>query len=135
MTEMEQYQLLQGKLAILAKIAANTAIQLKFVRRQEIRGLQRLLRERTKLLHSLGMFDERLKGSQALSPRCLALKAQIDGRRQQIIGLNKQTIAAAVEERDKLAAALRGSKKHRTVIANYQYVSLPASGRRFNSKG
>ena len=135
MTEAEQYHLLENKLAVLDKIAKNAAIQLKFVRRQEIRGLERLLRERAQYLHSLTTYNARLKGSQALSPRCIALAAQIDGKRQEIMELYKKAIQAAMTERDKLAAALRRSKEQRKVTANYQHSFLPASGRCFNSKG
>lgn len=135
MTEAEQYHLLENKLAVLDKIAKNAAIQLKFVRRQEIRGLERLLRERAQYLHSLTTYNARLKGRQALSSRCVALAEQIDGKRQEIMELYKKAIQAATTERDKLAAALRRSKEQRKVTANYQHPFLPASGRCFNSKG
>lgn len=135
MTEAEQYHLLENKLAVLDKIAKNAAVQLKFVRCQEIRGLERLLRERAQYLHSLTTYNARLKGSQALSSRCVTLAAQIDGKRQEIMELYKKAIQAATTERDKLAAALRRSKEQRKVTAKYQHPFLPASGRCFNSKG
>ncbi len=133
MTETEYYHRLQNKLALLDKIAVNTGIQFKFVLRLEIRGLQRLLRERTKLLHALTMLNESIRENKADSIRCRLLQKQIKARQQEITVLNEQAIQAAMLERDKLATALRSSRRQRQVTAQYQ--QSWRAGRCYNRKG
>ena len=59
MTQKEYVELLHEKRRILAKITDNTERQVRFIRRQAMVGLNRLLRERSILLDEMALVIER----------------------------------------------------------------------------
>lgn len=133
---MSVYEHLVKKLDILNKIYKNTETQLRFVRRHEMRGLQRLLRERAKYLHQLTMLNVTINAcddepaTEAISTLC----QQIRMKEQEISACNTQTMQAAAEERDNLAASLRNVRQGRHLHDHYQSRGHYAGGSRFNKK-
>ena len=133
---MAQYTFLAKKLALLAEIEKNTRTQLRFVRRQEMRGLQRLLRERAKLLHQLTMLNAEIAASPAApaSEKLDMLRRQIREREQAILACNEATVQAAAAERDKLAESLKKIRQYRYLRTGYRPQGGYAGGGRFNQK-
>lgn len=133
---MKIYEYLVNKLELLEKIKKNTALQLKFVRRHEMQGLHRLLRERAKYLHRLTMLNVALSACTDESPTEVAdaLQVQIRAREQEILLCNAQTEQAAKEERDNIAASLRNIRQYKYLRNGYKPQGGYAGGRRFNKK-
>ncbi|HWQ62498.1 MAG TPA: hypothetical protein VN521_09320 [Negativicutes bacterium] len=139
MNREEARECLARKLAILEKIAANTATQGKFVGRREMRGLRRLLAERAALIDELAAVDERLAGDDTrrlLDASFAAELRAIDAKHREVLAACSQVITQACAERGRIAAELTSSRQVRQ--AKNRYVDrwqVMAWGNRLNVKG
>ena len=139
MNREEAKECLAQKLAILEKIAANTATQGKFVGRREMRGLRRLLGERAALIDALAAVDERLGGEDNRRLLAAAFTAEvraIDAKHREVLAACGRVIEQACAERSRIAAEINNSRQVRQ--AKNQYVNrwqVAAWGNRLNVKG
>jgi hypothetical protein len=135
----EAKEFLAQKLAILEKIAANTATQGKFVGRREMRGLRRLLAERAALIDELAAVDERLTGddSRRLLDASFATELRaIDARHREVLKVCGEVMMQACAERDRIAAELNSSRQVRQAKSRYvDRWQVMAWGNRLNVKG
>lgn len=127
---MQVYNFLVQKMELLNKIAHNTETQLRFVRRQEMRGLQRLLRERAKYLHQLTMLNASMQICACETPTAVleTLQQQIVDKQQQILSCNAQTLQEAKTQRDVIAASLKSLRQRRHLDNSYQLRGYYAAG-------
>ena len=138
MEQTEKIRLfLLNKLHIFAELAANTERQSRFIRKRQMTGLQRLLREREALLKALAetesvqLEDPQWRRNRDLMPLFQALAE----RQQEVFARSKQVLQEAEFELNRIAAELKRSKMTRKV--NRQYVSYPEAllqGRRVNAR-
>jgi hypothetical protein len=112
MVEQEIREHLVRKLAVLERIAANTETQERFIRRREMRGLGRLLRERAVLIDELAAVNERLAGERLgglLADEARALNA----RQREIVAACEHVIRQAMAERIRIAGEIAASRTKR----------------------
>jgi hypothetical protein len=135
----EARECLARKLAIIEKIAANTATQGRFVGRREMRGLCRLLRERAALIDELAAADERLAGEDNRRLLACTFAAEVRGIEAQykkVLEDCRQVLDLASAERARIAAELTTSRQVRQ--AKNLYVDrwqVMTWGNRVNVKG
>lgn len=139
MDREEVRECLTRKLAIIEKIAANTATQGRFVGRREMRGLCRLLRERAALIDELAAADERLAGEdnrRLLAGAFAAEVREIEAQYKKVLEDCRQVLDLASAERARIAAELTTSRQVRQ--AKNLYVDrwqVMTWANRFNVKG
>ena len=133
---MQQYDSLVNKLKLLLQIEKNTRTQLRFVRRHEMRGLQRLLRERAKLIHQLTMLNAEISAfpEEPATEEANILCRQIREREQAILVYNEATVQTAKAERDNLAESLKKIRQYRHLREGYRPKGGYAGGGCFNKK-
>ncbi len=137
MTEIELINGLNLKLELLEQILENTDIQLRFVRRREMTGLRRLLRERDGYIRKLIDLNEKLKtnGKTIALTAAQALQAKIEDRQRAITAANATVMAAAVKERDNIAADLQRVNAQRELRTCYENRWLDVRGTGLNRQG
>lgn len=133
---MTQYECLMKRLELLNKIRKNTATQLIFLARYEVRGLRRLLKERAKYLHALTMLNARMStcSGEPDTEEICALRARIKTKEQEVLAYQEQTMQKAREERDKAADSLRRIRQYKHLRDGYKPQCGYNGGRRFNKK-
>lgn len=138
MSSAEIREFLAEKMAILDKIGINTAVQNKFVRRREMRGLRRLLRERAALIDELGAVTRRLavdKGWQGSGLFDDELQA-IAARQKEVLDGCDQVLQLAMAERTRIAADINNNRLMRRAKSNYvNKWTIAAFSNRLNVKG
>lgn len=138
MNRNETRESLKRQEEILDKIAANTAAQERFVRRHELRGLRRLLRERAALLERLADVAGRPRRDAAWRQDGLfaAELEAIERKSREIIDASRRVIQAAAAERLRLAAEIGKSRRMRQAKSNYvDRWAIMTFGSRLNIKG
>lgn len=138
MNREEMRECLASKLAIIEKIGANTATQERFVRRREMRGLRRLLRERAALIDEFGAVCNRLSAERAWQNSGLFADEMraIDARQKEIFDECDRVMQLAMAERTRIAAEINNSRLMRQVKSNYvNKWTLAAFSNRLNVKG
>lgn len=101
-----------------------------------MRGLQRLLRERAKLLHQLTMLNAEISASpkEPATGEIEILRRQIRERERAILACNEATVQTARAERDNLAESLKKIRQYRHLREGYRFQGGYAGGARFNKK-
>ncbi len=131
-------ELLHRKLAIIKKLNTNTETQSRFVRRRELKGLNRLLRERAALIDELVTVSDRLKGSGS-DPYPAALRAMattVEKEQQAALTACDQVLREALVEHKQIAAELNNLKVLRQAKGRYLHQwTVMAAGASFNVKG
>ncbi len=138
MNKDEMRECLARKRAILEKIGANTATQDKFVRRREMRGLRRLLRERAVLIDALGAVCYLLDEERAwLNSGLFTTELRLLGALQtDILSECDRVLHLAMTERTRIAAEINNSRLMRKAKSNYVHKwTLAAFSNRLNVKG
>jgi hypothetical protein len=128
---------LESKLQILTQIEANLDIQVRFVTKRKIKGLERLTRELEGLIHILAGIDTQLgKDRQWLqNPELQAIIQAIETKKQAISERGAESVQKAKLEREKITGEIqrtREFKKARRQYANNKY-DMNRSG--FDHKG
>lgn len=137
MTDEEIGEYLVKNIEILEKIAVNTNTQLRFIQRQEMRGLRRIIQERECLIVELTSITEILSNQNGWKnkPQFQLLLQAISDKQKQILNLSRNGLEAAMAERNKLKAKLRQFRVMRNVQNRYVNVWIPPFGSRINAKG
>lgn len=137
MTDEEIGEYLVKNIEILEKIAVNTNTQLRFIQRQEMRGLRRIIQERECLIDDLTIIAEILRNQTCWKnkPQFQPLLKAIRDKQKQILNLSREGIEAAMIERNSLKAKLRQFRVMRNVQNRYVNVWIPPFGSRINAKG
>lgn len=129
---------LTEKLEILEKLIANTETQSRFVRKREMRGFRRILREREALLGKLLAVHNQLTIEQGWknSKQLLSLQQAIADRQTQLLKQSSQVITQAVTERTRIAAELNSSRTTKNLQNRYANPWATVSqGSILNAKG
>lgn len=129
---------LNQKMQILEAIAGNTETQYRFIQKRELKGLNRVLRERAALIEALAAINTKLANDQAWRrmPAFVSLNQAIAAKEQETINRCSQVMQEAIAEKARIADELRKSRMQRQVRT--QYVNpwaIVARGRRINEKG
>lgn len=126
------------KLEILEKIGANTDTQSRFIRKRELRGLRRLLRERAALISELEAVSRELEsvggweGSEGLQ----AMARTIAAKQREIMDRANAVLREAVTERERIGSELKNIRIRRRAAREYAPPRMPVPwGGRFNAKG
>lgn len=137
MTDEEIGEYLVKNIEILEKIAVNTNTQLRFIQRQEMRGLRRIIQERECLIVELTSITEILSNQTGWKnkPQFQLLLQAVSDKQKQILNLSRNGLEAAMAERNKLKAKLRQFRVMRNVQNRYVNVWIPPFGSRINAKG
>jgi len=112
---------LTRKMEILEKIAKNTSMQHRLVRKQDMRGLKRLLIERGRMIDELAAVNLEL-GKDEIGENWIDLQglmAAILAKQSEIMSLNDEVLQAAMEEKAQIAAELNNSRVMREAKSNY----------------
>jgi len=129
---------LHKKMQILETIADNTETQFYFIRKREMIGLKRVLRERDALIKELITINEEFARDQNWTgvPGLTAMIQDIAHKQQQVMDRSRQVLQEAIAEQARIAAELRKSKVQRQI--KNQYVNpyaIATRGYRINEKG
>ncbi|QJW45451.1 hypothetical protein HA075_06255 [bacterium BFN5] len=137
MTDEEIGEYLVKNIEILEKIAVNTNTQLRFIQRQEMRGLRRIIQERECLIGELTIVAEILSNQTEWKnkPRFQALLQAVSDKQKQILKLSRDGIEAAMIERNNLKSKLQRFRVMRNVQNRYVNVWMPPFRSRLNAKG
>lgn len=137
MTDEEIGEYLVKNIEILEKIAVNTNTQLRFIQRQEMRGLRRIIQERECLIVELTSITEILSNQTGWKnkPQFQLLLQAVSDKQKQILNLSRNGLEEAMAERNKLKAKLRQFRVMRNVQNRYVNVWIPPFGSRINAKG
>ncbi|MDF2874087.1 MAG: hypothetical protein K0R22_770 [Sporomusa sp.] len=130
-------ELLNRKLAIIKKLNTNTETQSRFVRRRELRGLNRLLRERASLIDELVTVSGRLQGGHCqYTTELQAMATAIDQAQKAALNACDQVLREALVEHRQIAAELSNIKVLRQAKGRYlQQWTVMAAGANFSVKG
>lgn len=136
MTDEEISEYLVKNIGILEKILVNTNTQLRFIHRQEMRGLRRIIQERECLIGELAVVAEILSNQTGWKNKAQfqPLLQTIRDKQKQILNLSRDGIEAAMIERNNLKAKLRRFRVMRNVQNCYVNVWMPPFGSRINAK-
>ncbi len=114
----ETRERLARKAVLLEKIAANTATQGRFVRRREMRGLGRLLRERAALIGELAAVNKQLAGERLGGLLAAEARALI-ARQREITTACEHVIQQAAAELGRIAGEIAASRTKRRMKTVY----------------
>lgn len=131
-------ELLGRKLAIIKKLNINAETQGRFVRRRELRGLNRLLRERAVLIDELVAVSDKLQGNNhwQYSAELQAMAAAIETEQKAALTVCDQVLREALVEHRQIAAELNNLKVLRQAKGRYLHQwTVMAAGANFNAKG
>lgn len=136
MTDEEIGEYLVKNIEILEKIAVNTNTQLRFIHRQEMRGLRRIIQERECLIVELTSITEILSNQTGWKnkPRFQLLLQAVSDKQKQILNLSRDGLEAAMAERNKLKAKLQRFRVMRNVQNRYVNVWMPSFRNQINAK-
>lgn len=129
---------LDKKNEILEKIAANTETQYRFIRKREMRGLQRVLREREALIKELLSINLALSQEKGWETRqeAASIMQGMKEKQQEILERSRQVIEEAIAERNYIGMELKSSRVRQQVKNQYMNPwAAVTPGRRFNEKG
>lgn len=129
---------LDKKNEILEKIAANTETQYRFIRKREMRGLQRVLREREALIKELLSINLALSQEKGWETRqeAVSIMQGMKEKQQEILERSRQVIEEAIAERNYIGMELKSSRVRQQVKNQYMNPwAAVTPGRRFNEKG
>jgi hypothetical protein len=137
MTEQDVYDCLQRKLQVLDKIAANTATQIRFVHKLQLKGLGRMLKERADLINELAMVNKELvvASYRVTSPEFHDLLAVIAKKQYEIIVAGNQALQNAIGEQESIKDKLYRIRAGRRMQSQYLKRWLPTCGNHINAKG
>lgn len=135
--DQEIIGLLKRKLAVLDQIAANTERQGRFVKKQQMTGLQRLLREREVLIEELGGIVETLQRKSVPSGdyEVHSLQRTIKGRQSEILDACRQVLQSAQLVKADIFAQLHSVRTTYQLNSRYIYQwEQPVPRTRINAK-
>ncbi len=140
MNQDKTLECLKKKLEILKKIGTNTEIQIRFVRRREMTGIRRLLREREKLIDELAAVHAQMSECNQKYSRYPAeiasLIHELGDMQQNVLDANTKLLREALCERSRIADDLKNIRLKRNLNNRYVgYWEMTRPGRRFNKKG
>lgn len=129
--------LLKRKLAVLDQIAANTEQQGRFVKKQQMTGLRRLLREREALIEELGGIVGALQGK-SVPPddyEAHSLQKTIKGRQHEILDTCHQVLQTAQLVKAEIFSQLHSTRTTYQLNSRYIYQwERPVPRIRINAK-
>ena len=129
---------LTKKNEILEKIAANTETQYRFIRKREMRGLRRVLREREALIKELLSINLALSQEKGWETKqeLISIIQVLKDKQQEILARSRQVIEEAIAERNYIGMELKSSRVRQQVKNQYMNPwAAVTPGRRFNEKG
>jgi len=129
--------LLKRKLAVLDQIAANTEQQGRFVKKQQMTGLRRLLREREALIEELGGIVGALQGKPVPPDdyEVHSLQKTIKGRQSEILDACRQVLQSAQLVKADIFAQLHSVRTTYQLNSRYIYQwEQPVLRTRINAK-
>ncbi len=137
MEQREIQEILKRKLEVLEQIRANTETQRYFIRKRELRGLSRMLREREALIQELAGVNQQLERTEdwrninGIQPMVQAVTA----KEREVFSYCNGVLQEAKSERERIGAELnnllmRGRLKKQYIV---QW-KMVAWGNRFNMK-
>ncbi|HWR07942.1 hypothetical protein [Sporomusa sp.] len=129
---------LTQKLEIIEKININTQTQCRFVHRREMRGLNRLLRERALLIDQLVTVNSKLVNERNWEQvdEIQTMVKVIEIKQKEVLDGCDQVLQEALAEHKKIAAELSNFKLMRQLKGRYvQQWTVMAAGQRFSAKG
>ncbi|CUH96272.1 hypothetical protein P22_2362 [Propionispora sp. 2/2-37] len=141
MVSIDEWQeWLSKKQELLEKLAFNANTQCIFVRRREMRGLRRVIRERKTLLEELAAVNRSLHeaGDGICQKHFQSVLDAMTVRQSEVLADSTQAIAEARTEREKIATELRqirlGRNLQRHYVRSWEQVQFKSGGR-INRKG
>ncbi len=138
MTQAEVRNRLELKLAVLEKIRLNTETQGRFIRKREMRGLNRLLRERAALITELEAVNRELESQSdwRTMGELNSLIDAVDAKERETRDFAGKVMREAVAEREQIGSELKNIRLRRQAARKY---ALPQSALsrfgRLNVKG
>ncbi|SHI54876.1 flagellar export chaperone FlgN [Propionispora hippei] len=135
--DQEIISLLTRKLDILDQIADNTERQGRFIKKQQMTGLRRLLRERETLIKELGDIVEILREKSIPAGDCEvhSLQKNIKGRHAEILAACRQVLQSAQSLKGEIFSQLHSTRTSYRLNSQYIYQwERPVSRARINAK-
>ena len=130
---------LATKLVILEKIHANTEAQGRFVRKRQLTGLNRLLRERAVLIEKLAAVNSRLSAENGWrDDRRLAAALQaVEKKQKETLSVCQLVVRQTMTEREQIREELYTSRSIRKAQRHYtrKWPGKTVVGNRLNVKG
>ena len=136
LTKAEVSKKLVQKLEICEKIRMNTKLQIEFIHQRKLKGLLRLLNERTEYLKEVEVINRSLCDvdfSNNTELQCV--RKQIADKRREIMQDNEIALETAKNEQASIAADLRRVNSTKQLQNEYDYQWIQFSGHRLNRKG
>jgi len=118
---IEYVALLNRKQDLLDKIIGNTESQIRFIRKQKMVGLTRLLRTRGQLLETLAILIEQEKEGRQWNDQLEVqkLRQHIQKAQQIILAASAVAIQTALDEKKRIAEQMVGNAKTRELRQTY----------------
>jgi hypothetical protein len=137
MNDHEMLELLMDYRKLLKKITALTQTQLRFICRQDIRGLKRVIQERESLIAEAGSVQQILQKQPGWENQLQfkSLQQEIAAEQRIILAMSRKGLEAAQLEKNKLKNTLQRFRQMRTAQNRYVNDWMPKSSHRFNAKG
>ncbi|CUH95359.1 hypothetical protein P22_1429 [Propionispora sp. 2/2-37] len=135
--EVKNY--LAAKLEILGEIHANTEAQGRFVRKRQLTGLNRLLRERAVLIEKLAAVDRLLNADNNWRDegRLAAEIRTVEEKQREILAVCQAVMRQTMTERERVGEELCKSRSMRQAQKQYvrKWQTNAFVGNRLNVKG
>ena len=143
MNQNEMIDRLARQWELLRQIGVNTEIQRRFVRRRDLRGLRRLLREQAALLKELAAVNRELQNARESgifheeSEKSQDLRILIAAQQAEIMERGRGVLQEAQREKERIGAEIKNVVMRKQLKMKYQTArrQTGAPGKRFNSKG
>lgn len=137
---MNQYQLLaylNQKNDLLGEMKANTETQLRFIARQDIRGLRRLIQERQQLIDAFATLclQVRQYGDWNSNREIQPLLLTIEERQRDVMELSQRVKQLLENERDTIRDRLRQVRQRRVAHNYYAVAKAAVRGSYLNTQG
>ena len=131
MDDMRSAQL-QQKLALLESVSDNTKIMIRFAEKRNLKGLNRLSRERGAILEKLVALNASLTMQKTDRQEPVQLLQQIKETEREIVADNEKLMDAAYAARKAVCDDMRRLQQQRTVWTMYDLQGIKMAGRRIN---
>ena len=131
MEDMRKEQL-QQKLLLLETISAATKTMIRFAQKQNLKGLNRLSRERGTALEKLVVLNASVAMQSPDGLEVPQLLRQIKGKEQEIVTDNETLMDAAYTARKVVCDNMRRLQEQKKVWSVYDLQGIKFEGRRIN---
>lgn len=118
---------------VLQKISINTKLQIRFIHQRKLKGLLRLLDERTEYLQQMDHLQ--IAKKLTFNPKIRELANLIQEKEQEIVADNQTALAAAQTERKHIMEDLYSVRARKKMRSSYYTRWIGGKGKVLNQQG